>query len=692
MLVQGETSVGKTSLITYLSKLTGHVCHRVNNHEATDIQEYIGSYVHETSGDSMSKLVFKEGLLAQAMRHGHWIILDELNLAPTDILEALNRVLDDNRELFIVETQTTIKAHPMFRLFATQNPPGLYGGRKILSRALRNRFIELHFNPIPNAELVEILDECCKVPKSKGSKMVEAMRRLQTESQELDVTHSKRNYISLRDLFRWARRVGQEHDKSDRFFDWDRTMVEEGYLLLTGKARSEDEVRLVARVLTAVFRLDGSGIQLNDEWFYAATGGSHIARDILASCAGQLSSLSAYAYIEWTYDFRRLAVLLIRALQCSEPALLIGHTGCGKTTICQLAAALLNGDQQLLSINCHMHTEASDFLGGLRPAATSSENDSNQRLFQWVDGPLVVAMKAGNMFLVDEISLADDSVLERLNSVLESDRKLTLVENSESDQPNQSMEIVADKRFQLVATMNPGGDFGKKELSPALRNRFTEIWCPSDSWHSTASGFDDWVRIAAGNLVASGEHCNQAVATVIVEFLRFVHGDTATIERTKSVITIRDLLSWVNFINTTMAGGHASLHEAIVHGAYLVIIDSISDSNGQRGYERRLVETLNGGIGRWLPGIAQEGGQEVDYQLTAPNGSSVGIRPFFIELGPLADRELLATLNDGQRLQYSFTSKTTGHNLYRLLRALQIGKKPVLLEGSPGVGKTSLVR
>lgn len=24
--------------------------------------------------------------------------------------------------------------------------------------------------------------------------------------------------------------------------------------------------------------------------------------------------------------------------------------------------------------------------------------------------------------------------------------------------------------------MNPGGDFGKRELSPALRNRFTEIW------------------------------------------------------------------------------------------------------------------------------------------------------------------------------------------------------------------------
>ncbi len=26
--------------------------------------------------------------------------------------------------------------------------------------------------------------------------------------------------------------------------------------------------------------------------------------------------------------------------------------------------------------------------------------------------------------------------------------------------------------------MNPGGDYGKRELSPALRSRFTEIWVP----------------------------------------------------------------------------------------------------------------------------------------------------------------------------------------------------------------------
>ena len=33
------------------------------------------------------------GVLVDAMRKGYWIILDELNLAPSDVLEALNRVL-----------------------------------------------------------------------------------------------------------------------------------------------------------------------------------------------------------------------------------------------------------------------------------------------------------------------------------------------------------------------------------------------------------------------------------------------------------------------------------------------------------------------------------------------------------------------------------------------------------------------
>ena len=77
---------------------------RLNNHEHTDIAEYIGTYVAAPDGG----ITFQEGALVAAVRHGHWIVLDELNLAPSDVLEALNRLLDDNRELFVPELQQTV--------------------------------------------------------------------------------------------------------------------------------------------------------------------------------------------------------------------------------------------------------------------------------------------------------------------------------------------------------------------------------------------------------------------------------------------------------------------------------------------------------------------------------------------------------------------------------------------------------
>ncbi|CAN0244996.1 unnamed protein product, partial [Phaeothamnion confervicola] len=109
-------------------------------------------------------------------------------------------------------------------------------------------------------------------------------------------------------------------------------------------------------------------------------------------------------------------------------------------------------------------------------------------LFEWQDGPLVTAMQRGDFLLLDELSLAEDAVLERLNSVLEPGRSLTLAEKGgEADggaggsagDAGVGGPIRAAPGFRIFATMNPGGDFGKRELSPALRSRFTEIWVPA---------------------------------------------------------------------------------------------------------------------------------------------------------------------------------------------------------------------
>ncbi|KAG2062741.1 P-loop containing nucleoside triphosphate hydrolase protein [Suillus decipiens] len=219
MLIEGPTSAGKTSAVEYLTCRTGHHFICINHHEHTDMQEYLGSYV---SDPATSKLVFKNGLLVHALRHGHWIILDKLNLAPTDVLEALNRLLDDNWELVVPETQEVIHPHPHFMLFTMQNPPGLYAGRKVLSCAFRNHFLKVHFQDVPQAELETILCQCCCIVPSYGQKIVSMFHELQKHHQSSHTFKSKQGFATLHDLFRWAGHDAMGYQE----------LAENGYMLL----------------------------------------------------------------------------------------------------------------------------------------------------------------------------------------------------------------------------------------------------------------------------------------------------------------------------------------------------------------------------------------------------------------------------------------------------------------------------
>lgn len=82
-----------------------------------------------------------------------------------------------------------------------------------------------------------------------------------------------------------------------------------------------------------------------------------------------------------------MLTLVARCVEAGEPVLLVGETGCGKTTVCQLLALLRR--QRLHILNCHQHTETADFLGGYRPARGAQRAAGAP--FIWEDGPLVQA-------------------------------------------------------------------------------------------------------------------------------------------------------------------------------------------------------------------------------------------------------------------------------------------------------------
>ncbi|GAA6063185.1 hypothetical protein JCM10212_006851 [Sporobolomyces blumeae] len=697
VLVQGPTSAGKTSVIEYLAKRTGHRFVRINNHEHTDIQEYVGTYV---SDPHSGKLVFQEGVLVRALRRGDWIVLDELNLAPTDVLEALNRLLDDNRELLIPETGEVVRPHPHFMLFATQNPPGLYGGRKVLSRAFRNRFLEMHFGDVPKDELKTILERRCRIAPSHADKTVNVFLELQRRRQAGRVFEQKQAFVTLRDLFRWGGRGPVENIQQ---------LAEDGYMLLAERARRADDKQVVKEVLEEVLK-----VSIDDKKLYAFERLPEVGLPVPPETAD----------LVWTNAMRRLYFLIAASLHRNEPVLLVGETGAGKTSVCQSLALALG--RQLHIVGCHQNTETADLLGGQRPmrnraavqaglvqeavdlaakaervvdadadfeavlaqvedlAQAGDDVDVRIRrrakdladrmrgttaLFEWHDGPLVQAMHGGDLILLDEISLADDSVLERLNSVLEPSRTLVLAEKGGRDLSD--IQVTGQEGFQILATMNPGGDFGKKELSPALRNRFTEIWVPA------VDDVDDLLHIIGqrwkdSKLVDFGPR--------ILDFAKWFAVQIGQPEGLG--LGLRDILGWVDFLNAAVrTSSSLDLGDAFCQGALMTIVDGLGALPATSSLSKDGLSRLRQSCWRYLEQLVPTTMAPEHLPLDVSDHDGLfSIGPFSVKKGELPPA----------KVDYTLLAPTTRLNAMRLLRALQLSK-PVLLEGSPGVGKTSLV-
>ncbi|KIV89827.1 hypothetical protein PV10_07197 [Exophiala mesophila] len=682
ILLQGPTSAGKTSMVEYLAKLSGNNFVRVNNHEHTDLQEYLGSYASDSDG----RLVYKEGVLVDALRQGHWIVLDELNLAPSDVLEALNRLLDDNRELLIPETQEVVRPHPNFMLFATQNPAGLYGGRKRLSRAFRNRFLELHFDDIPEDELGTILEKRSQIPPSYCKEIVAVYKKLSLQRQSSRLFEQRNSFATLRDLFRWAARP-----ISDR-----QSLAQHGYMLLAERVRDPAERIVVKRSIEETMR-----VRLDDSIIYGITSIPEQSR--------------SSKQIVWTAAMRRLFVLVSEALKNKEPVLLVGETGCGKTQICQTIAEAFG--VPLNVYNAHTNTETGDLIGSQRPIRNRTEvakaviddwtsltktnqltseggdidvdqivaafanlnrsdYDTNlfdrlrtsigtyQSLFAWSDGSLVRSMRKGEHFLLDEISLADDSVLERLNSVLEPSRTILLAEKGSLDNL-----VIADSSFQFLATMNPGGDYGKRELSAALRNRLTEIWVPP------LSKEDDILPIVQNKLRPNLQHFAKAMIQFAIWFRSHFYSATS------DSIPLRDLLAWAEFMNRS--NGLPNDH-GFVHGAFLVYIDSLGASpSGLTSSEHSTLKESRFKSIEYLQNLIQA--DVFGLSSTVPELRFTNDR---LQVGAFSIPRMVDSEQTPAELV--FDAPTTLQNTMRIVRALQMSR-PILLEGSPGVGKTAIV-
>lgn len=150
------------------------------------------------------------------------------------------------------------------------------------------------------------------------------------------------------------------------------------------------------------------------------------------------------------------------AVSLKKPVLLKGPTGAGKTKLAETVSQFFS--QPVQSINCSVDLDAEALLGFKTIISTNGIN-----AIDFVEGPVVEAMKKGHILYIDEINMAKSETLPILHSVLDYRRMLT--------NPYTGEVIKAHPDFSVIAAINEGY-IGTTPMNEALKNRFVSFAIP----------------------------------------------------------------------------------------------------------------------------------------------------------------------------------------------------------------------
>ncbi len=124
VLIQGYHGTGKSTHIEQVAARLRWPCSRVNLDSHISRIDLIGKdAIKIRNGKQVTE--FHEGILPWALRNPVAIVFDEYDAGRADVMFVIQRVLEVDGKLTLLDQNEVIHPHPYFRLFATANTVGL---------------------------------------------------------------------------------------------------------------------------------------------------------------------------------------------------------------------------------------------------------------------------------------------------------------------------------------------------------------------------------------------------------------------------------------------------------------------------------------------------------------------------------------------------------------------------------------
>jgi cobaltochelatase CobS len=211
VIIQGYHGTGKSTHIEQVAARLNWPCIRINLDSHISRIDLVGrDAIVLRDGKQVTE--FREGLLPWAIQRACALVFDEYDAGRADVMFVIQRVLEVDGKLTLLDQNRVLRPHPSFRLFATANTvglgdtSGLYHGTQQINQGQMDRWnIVSVLNYLPHDEELKIvLAKSPSYDTKEGRETISAMVALADLTRAGFMAGDISTVMSPRTVITWA--------------------------------------------------------------------------------------------------------------------------------------------------------------------------------------------------------------------------------------------------------------------------------------------------------------------------------------------------------------------------------------------------------------------------------------------------------------------------------------------------------